>query len=99
MALKKIMRYENCVTSFISGRNGQKKQKGQDCPFCHRNIKPEILYHYTLPDDEKDVLDAMMADQKTSFAPEIADVLRLSEKELPLLVKQMFEKIKREMSL
>lgn len=99
MALKKIMRDENCVTSFISGRNGQKKQKGQDCPFCHRNIKPEILYHYTLPDDEKDVLDAMMADQKTSFAPEIADVLRLSKKELPLLVKQMFEKIKREMSL
>lgn len=98
-ALEKTTNDKECITTFINGRNGQIKKAKQTCPHCKQVIREEIRYNYVLPNDQNEILDEMMADKKTSFAPEIADILKSSPKGLPPLVEALFKKINQDMSL
>ncbi|MEE0351972.1 MAG: hypothetical protein UDP17_01355 [Treponema sp.] len=64
------------------------------CDKCHQNIYVDDIRDYTTSDGYERALNDIMSDNKTAFAPIIADTIVNSSKGLPPLVMKLFDKIK-----
>ena len=97
-ALKSI-KGENCIEAYKGRHQTKKVKRAGGCPTCHQKMYDEVAVDYTLPAEQKDMLDRMMSDIKTGFGPEIAHQIVNAGKPLPALVVSLFNKIKSDLQI
>ena len=100
--LNELSNDSHCVDNYIRLKNGsviKSVRTNNTCPSCHQNIYTEIRRDFSGPEGREKALDCMMEEQKTTFAPLIADKIVSSSKGLPPLVINLFEKIKEDLNI
>lgn len=88
---------ENCIDEYIRTKTGttKKREKTPDiCPTCTQNIYADRIREYLTENGVNRALFDYMSENKTDFGPVIALTITNSGKDLPSLVKDLFNKIK-----
>ena len=97
-ALKNILG-DNCIDQYKRRHPNKKIKLPTNCPSCHQQLHDNVVVDYTLPEEEKEMLDKMMSDIKTGFGPEIAHLIVDSRRPLPAMVQALFNKIKNDLQI
>lgn len=87
---------EGFIENFIKKRDGsiaKKIQTKEVCDKCDQNIYENILRDYTGDDGFLEALNDAMSDNKTQYAPILAQLIIDSELGIPPIIVELFEKI------
>ncbi|WP_294425700.1 AAA family ATPase [uncultured Treponema sp.] len=96
-SLNELFDDSDCVQKYINQKQGTSAGRIKTekiCDKCHQNIYVDDIRDYTTSDGYERALNDIMSDNKTAFAPIIADTIVNSSKGLPPLVMKLFDKIK-----
>lgn len=88
---------ENCIDEYIRTNTGtvKKRERTSDvCPTCTQNIYVDRVREYIAEDGLNKALSDYMSENKTDFGPVIASTIINSGKDLPLLIQNLFNKLK-----
>lgn len=99
-SLKKLLG-DDCITKFYA-QHDQKNQSvktDEICPECGQQKRKIIKTDYSGEEGYLKVLNIMMSNNKTTFAPIIAEKLIGCGKGLPPLVVELFDKIKEDLNI
>lgn len=92
---------DDCVNDYLNKRNGTLKGRIKTnviCDKCKQNIYTDVVRTYISHEGYKNALNDFMSDYKTSIGPVIAEEIVKSDKGLPVLIKELFDKIKSDLS-
>ncbi len=87
---------ENYLANQILRKDGTKKERiktSDICDECNQNIYEDILRNYNGDAGFKDAVYDCMIAQKTQFGPAIAQEILESGKDLPPIIKTLFDKV------
>jgi putative ATP-dependent endonuclease of OLD family len=93
---------DNCIEKFYAMHDGKPEitvKTEEICSECGRPKVRKELTDYSGDSGYKEVLNRMMSLHKTDFAPLISDKIVSCGKDLPPLVKQLFDKIKEDLHI
>lgn len=88
------------VDNYIRKNNGKeygRKETSEICSLCKQHIYKGSVRDYLTGDGRKRALLDIMSRNKTICAPAVAEKIIQSSKDIPTLVKTMFEKIKQDL--
>ena len=88
---------ENYLENWIRENDGTKKERIKTtaiCKECNQNIYKDITRNYDGDTGFKDAVYDCMTKQKTQFGPVIAQEIIESGKDLPPIIKNLFNKVK-----
>ena len=88
------------VEKYIRCNNGKeiaRKETPDICPTCNQHIYKGTIRNYSTENGHKQALLDIMSNHKTICAPVVAEKIIQSGKDIPTLVKTMFEKIKQDL--
>ena len=97
-ALKNILG-ENCIDAYKGMHPTKRVKRAAGCPTCHQTLSDIVAVDYNLPDEQNDMLYKMMSNNKTGFAQEIAHQIVDTNRPLPPLVQNLFNKIKTDLHI
>ncbi len=97
-ALKNV-KGADCIEKYKRQHQTKKVQKAAGCPTCHQRLYDNVAVDYTQPEEQTDMLDKMMEKVKTGFGPEIAHQIVNAGRPLPVLVVNLFNKIKSDLQI
>jgi len=87
---------EGFIENFIKKRDGsvaKKIQTKEVCDKCEQNIYENVLRDYSGNEGFLDALNDAMSDNKTQYAPILAELIIESELGIPPIIIELFEKI------
>ena len=88
------------VEKFIRCNDGKeiaRKETPDICKTCNQHIYKGTIRNYLTRDGHKQALLDIMSNHKVVCAPVVAEKIIQSGKDIPTLVKRMFEKIKQDL--
>lgn len=88
-----------CIDKYKRQHPTKKVKRAANCPTCNQKWYDNVAVDYSLPEEQKEMLDKMMSSIKTGFGPEIAHLIVDANKPLPTLVQSLFNKIKADLQI
>lgn len=89
----------DCIDKYKRLHPNKRVQRASNCPTCNQKWYDDVAVDYTLPAEQLEMLDRMMASIKTGFGPEIAHQIVDTNRPLPALVQSLFNKIKTDLQI
>lgn len=100
--LQELFGDSDYIDNYIQSNQGSvlnRTKTNRICPTCNQNIFVNNLRDYSSPDGRDAALDELMENNKTIFAPLIAEKIVNSDKGLPPLVIKLFDRIKEDLHI